>query len=400
MNGLGWVFAVIAAIALIGFIVWAILRYRYVKSLRDRGWEFVTSPDESVAYGLNHLPFGMGIRRAFDDLIHGTQDGLRFRVFEYKFQGFPENRVTVIDLPRSLPEYYLCRGSLGPIHGTAGPTDRSGAVTYGATQEWNDAVTARLGALTQELLAATSQLSIDTNHVVLLDTPKKTEEMAAHIALAARAAQAIAGIEGPEGPRPLDHLGFRGTDWRYETRNDAALRRIAHSTGGFDHEARDVISGPNDGLPFIALQHDWKTRHQTTDSDGKTKTEIRRHTEYLMEVTVPFPFSPISFNAGWFSGGQKRRFESITFDKMFAVRSAHPKFAHDVIHPRTMQWMESRGRVECSIERGRVQWEINGMDPEQVALRADWCHGFFGRVPDFVWKDLGLAEPPRFRQVD
>lgn len=395
MNTLTWIIIIVAAVAAIAFIVWAILRHRYVKSLKEKGWQFVTSPSIDVAYGLNVPPFGVGLGRRVDDLVLGTMDGYQFQVFEYKVEGTKEIRVTAVRLPWALDEFHVSNVDR-PLPGhmvVRGPLRMAAA-----DPEWISRVESALGPALQTVLHGPTTLTIDGNHVVLLDTPAKADEMEDHIRRAVTAARALSSpeFEAFARPEPPQRLGFHRTDWQYEPRNDAVLSRLQHTRGGFDHRAVDVITGPNNGLPFIAAHHKWKTRETSTDSEGRTRTRTVNHDEYLMEVSAPFPFSPISFNAGWLSGGKKREFESITFSRMFKVRSAHPKFASDVIHPRTMQWMEQQGPVEVSIFDQRVQFSIHNLDPRRVAWNALWCHGFFGRVPAFVWEDLGLRQPPSF----
>lgn len=382
-------FAVVAAVA-IGVGLWAYFRWRYVKSLRDKGWTFVTDPSCSITEGLNFPPFGLGIRRRVDDQVYGVVDGMEFNVFEYKTDRFAENRVTAIRLPWALPEFAV-----------APAVDRSVTLRMPDPQ-WRQAAERAVAQVGPGLLEAQPegfQLTIDGNHLVLLNTPKETAEMEAHIRLAVQAARAFStpDMERFAQPLPEQRMGFYGTDWTYEPRNDEALAYVQHTTDGFDHSANDVISGPNAGLAFLAMRHHWKT--ESEDSDGRKHTH--HHDEYLLEVNLPFPFSPISFNAGWFSGGQTRHFESITFDDTFVVRSQSDKFAHDVLHPRTMQWMEQQGRVELSIEDHRARWKINALEPGLIAWCLLWCHGFFGRVPSFVWDDLGLpdAQHPTFLDI-
>jgi len=52
---------------------------------------------------------------------------------------------------------------------------------------------------------------------------------------------------------------------------------------------------------------------------------------------MPFSFPLISVGGGW--GGKKIRFESEEFNDRFTVRTNDPKFASDVIHPRTMEFL-------------------------------------------------------------
>lgn len=390
MNTIVLIVIVVLVVAAIVAAILLLRRRQHVKAFRDKGWEFVTSPDETVAYGLNVPPFGLGIGRRFDDLVRGELDGWQFQVFEYRFKGFDENRVTTIALPRPLGEFHLQSQPGGPS-----------VITSGESEAWVATVQQALQPVLPQITAGPStQLSIDGNHVVLLDTPAKAADMEAHIRRAIAAAQVLANpaLTDQQWPQPARQLGFHRTDWQYQPRHDHALSVVRHDTDGYDHRAVNVITGPNDGLPFTALEHRWKTKEIERDSDGKEQTTVKYHTEYLMEVAVPFPFHQLSVNWGVMSGGEKQGFESITFDKMFAVRSREPKFAHDVLHPRMMQWMEAMGETRFSIDRGRWVWQLKHLDQSQIQWMADYCHTFFAQVPTFVWADLGVAQQPQFRQ--
>ena len=103
-----------------------------------------------------------------------------------------------------------------------------------------------------------------------------------------------------------------------------------------------MIRGANDGLPIEAFIHRWKTQRTETytDSEGhsQTRTVTENHSEIVTAVRMPFSFPLISVGGGW--GGKKVRFESEEFNERFTVRTDDPKFASDVIHPRTMEFSD------------------------------------------------------------
>ena len=90
------------------------------------------------------------------------------------------------------------------------------------------------------------------------------------------------------------------------------------------------------------------------------------------------------------------RFESEEFNDRFTVRTAAPKFAYDVIHPRTMEWLMANPPPGFRIEEQVMRFSVNQHDTEVIGACADFAHAFFARVPSFVWKDLQIT-PPRFR---
>ncbi|MCT4574386.1 hypothetical protein N3930_46565, partial [Bacillus thuringiensis] len=59
----------------------------------------------------------------------------------------------------------------------------------------------------------------------------------------------------------------------------------------------------------------------------------------------------------------------------------------------------SRGPVTFHITDGTWRWSVPQLDPENVAWSLDYCHGFLGRIPSAVWRELGQVEPPHLRQV-
>jgi hypothetical protein len=55
----------------------------------------------------------------------------------------------------------------------------------------------------------------------------------------------------------------------------------------------------------------------------------------LVAIMMPFSFPLMSVGCGW--DVKRVRFESEEFNDRYTVRTDDPKFASDVIHPRTME---------------------------------------------------------------
>jgi hypothetical protein len=211
-----------------------------------------------------------------------------------------------------------------------------------------------LSAPVLEAIAAFGQaghrvdLSVDGEHLVAVGAPKDPEELQTYLELLGGVAKAI-DLSWPSavhhdataaGIRVLRSSGLaldrprRRTD--RQVRPDQSWLRAQHREGDPRGER----------LPIEAFIHRWKTQRTETyaDSNGRTQTRTvtDNHSEALTAITMPFSFPLISVGGGW--GGKKVRFESEEFNDRVTVRTEDAKFASDVIHPRTMEFLMAGSR--------------------------------------------------------
>lgn len=347
---------IVLAVVAAGFAVWGVLRYRYVKSLRDKGWTFITSPDISIAYGLNRPPFGVGFQRSVDDQIVGAApDGTPFSAFRYRSSEWSTSGyVVAMPLGRSLP-----------------PTEIT------ASGPW--------------------RVQVDHAWIVLVEAPKDAESLERAIVELAELRGGVLASSGPDviGPPPPPGLSFHERPWwRYVPRDDSFLDYVSHTRGGRNHQAHDIVHSENAGLPFVRLRHDWETTRTVRDSEGRTRTEVDHHSEVLCEFRAAFPFRPLSVNWGWL--GKTQEFELEAFNDRCKVRAPDARFASHVIHQRQMDYLLSLGRPSFTIEAdGRILvGDARGWEPTDIDRADQLLRGFFARVPDYVWKELGAWPRP------
>lgn len=169
----------------------------------------------------------------------------------------------------------------------------------------------------------------------------------------ASAQDRLAAFPAPPVPPELSVRGH--PDWRFRVQDDSMLDRVTYDTSGYDHEAKRVTFCDSGRLPFIALTHHWKTRHTSTDSEGRTRTEVRHHDEDIIEFIAPRGFGDLSLN------------------QWTLIQAAEPP--------------------GFAIRDGRIKPDLH-YSVENLDAMVDFLEGFFGRVPSFVWKNLGYAEPP------
>lgn len=403
-NAWTWVVILVLVIGLAVGITLIVRKRRYVAEIRRRGWEWVERPDLGIAVGLNHPPFGIGFNRSVDDQVIGRSTaGTPFQAFRYRSDGFrSDGYVVTMPLPHPVPEFYAFSPD-APRAGVTGEQVAQGpltAVTTHATfgQAAAAAVLPVLGRPPADPDGKPLRVDVGTDHdqLVLLHAPRRPEALARAVEWLAEVHGALVGspamqTTGPAAPR---YLSFhRLPHWRYIPRDDSMLRDVPHTRGGHGHRAEDIIISDNAGLPFIRLTHHWQTTHTRTDSKGNTQTYTQNHQEVCCQFRTTFPFRELSVNWGLFGG--KVRFESAAFNDRFTVRSPIPRFASDVMHPRQLEHLLRTGPVPFSIEPdGRILVGKGDWTPDELAWFSRFLHGFFGRVPDFTWKELGAWPRP------
>jgi hypothetical protein len=402
---------IVIAVLVVGLIAFLIIRrQRYVRALRGRGWTFESRP--SLDWVLDHHapPFGLGFVRKVDEAISGqTASGVPFRVFEYtSSEGGPkfDDRVASMQLPLPLPDLFVSTDNarsgveLPQVEVDPRYQVRAADVGYAGTA---------LSASVLDAIAAFGQaghkvdLSIDGQQLVAVGTPKDPEQLQGYLEKLGAVAQAFnpGALASYRVTPPTPGFGFYGhPDWQLIGRDDTLIAKYDLTTAGFGHTTDKAIRGSNDGLPIEAFIHRWKTQRTETytDSNGhtRTRTVTENHSEVVTAIMMPFSFPMLSVGGGW--GGKKVRFESEEFNDRFTVRSDNPKFASDVIHPRTMEFLMAAQPPGFRIAGKGMRFSVDKHDTQLIAFCADFAHEFFGRVPSFVWKNLQIT-PPTFRRM-
>lgn len=408
MSRMTLVLLVVAAVATVVIVVLVIRRRRYISDLRARGWVFVSSPVlESV---LDHQapPFGLGFEREVDESISGTTtSGVRFHVFEYSCSGggrpFDE-RVASLQLPLALPPLFVSHGPTRTgVHLPGAEIDPGWQVNA----EGRDYVVAVLTGPVRDAVArfgATAgriDLSIDGAQLVSVGAPRDPETLQAYLEALAVVVSALAVTElAPFAVPPAEaRFGFFGRpDWTLVEREDSLIDTYGLTRQGSHHRTERVVRSPNDGLPLEAFVHRWQTTRTETYINTQGKVQTRRvtehHDETVTAVWLPFSLPKLSINGGW--GGRKVKFELEEFNNAYTVRTSDPKFASDVLHPRTMEYVMSAAPPGLEIEGQLVRFLPDEHDTLLIGRCADFVHELLARVPSFVWHDRGIT-PPRFR---
>ncbi|MCP4291323.1 MAG: hypothetical protein GY780_05750 [bacterium] len=198
--------------------------------------------------------------------------------------------------------------------------------------------------------------------------------------------------------------------WQQEQKRRAALRHwcrrqgwkmLDHSIQGWNRdypgiklfqrgrgrEGDNIITGHFRDRPVTLLDYEYVT------GSGKNRT-THRHGVTLL--SCDFPTIPLQIRrehifdkVGEFIGAGDINFESAEFSRKFYVKSADRKWAYDVIHTRTMEYLLQA--PEYSVEFGFGEIAIiktgrcNGEHYEEMVAMAMKLHDL---IPDYVIKAM------------
>lgn len=178
------------------------------------------------------------------------------------------------------------------------------------------------------------------------------------------------------------HHGFQY--WPQE-QSALELSRQAPFTTGSGREARDVLRGTYRG----AHLHCFQLRYHTSSGDTENTYDYQ-----VVAISLPAmrPLLDIAHeNALTRRFAKDLGFENRAFNDMFKVASPSPRFAHDVIHPRTMEWMLADPRART------IRWRFEGswlmtfrpgpLNLDEVFFMADFLHQVLDQVPKHVWSE-------------
>jgi len=157
---------------------------------------------------------------------------------------------------------------------------------------------------------------------------------------------------------------------------------------GDRRSATNVMRGTESGRSMIAFDY----RYDTKDSDGDRTTHTYSVVVLGMNGYLPtLHVEPESFvdRIGAAVGFvDDIDLESEDFNRAFRVSAYDPKFASDVLSPRTMEFLLSRPAVAFRIQGTDViSWKPGSLVPVDLIARASTLDAVIDGIPEFVWKD-------------
>ena len=167
---------------------------------------------------------------------------------------------------------------------------------------------------------------------------------------------------------------------------------------GDNRRARDVLSGTWRGHDFVAFAYSYET--SSTDSKGDRTTTT--HTFGVLAWSLPTwlptlevrPENILHRAAGAVGLGSDIELESEDFNRAFRVEASDPKYASDVLPPRSMERLLAAPRAPWRIEGSSIlTWDSSVFEPDDLDPRLFALEAVVSAIPAFVWKDHGYDPP-------
>jgi hypothetical protein len=186
-----------------------------------------------------------------------------------------------------------------------------------------------------------------------------------------------------------------GRGWSYREQDGNLTERYLGTPfgQGFGKRAEYVLTGSHQGRSLVAFEYSYKERQ---GSGKNRRTVTYRNTVLVLETPAARPTLEVSREGIGrkllgLVGIRDLQLESEEFNETFHIRTENDRFAYDVLHPRTMEWMLADERcrdLPFRFERADlITWRQGSIDPGTVVWMLDYLTDIVQRVPDFVWKD-------------
>lgn len=185
--------------------------------------------------------------------------------------------------------------------------------------------------------------------------------------------------------------------WAYVARDDSWVDVWhGHPFGkGMVRRAQNVVTGSFG--PHRAVLCDYSYRES---GDNRYPT-LERFAVHALDLPVRLPWTHLSAERTTdrlvaLAGGQDIELESDAFNRAYRVRSDDPRFASDLLNPRTMELLLRCGGPDVRIGGGYILLVTPGpLDPPFVGAALTVLASMLENLPDFVWSDRGARAPRR-----
>jgi hypothetical protein len=188
--------------------------------------------------------------------------------------------------------------------------------------------------------------------------------------------------------------------WTYVASDDSWCDRFAGAPfgEGDNRRARNILHGPYQGTDMVAFDYRYETH--STDGKGHRTTTKHHYSVCALGMRAPLPgleLSPESVftRLGNAIGFDDVELESEDFNRRYRVHARDPKFAYDVLNPRTMQALLTRPALHMRLlDADAVCWSSGRLDPPDLLERLSTLQLVVAGIPSFVWSDHSSGGAP------
>jgi hypothetical protein len=194
--------------------------------------------------------------------------------------------------------------------------------------------------------------------------------------------------------KALGELAARN-GWQFSTARDSGMEsrfsEFPCFQQGSNRYAYNVLEGRGDQRSICAFDYHYET--YTTDSKGNSQTN--HHHFSAMIVLVPWPLKPLLIRPeglfdkiGEFLGFDDIDFESHEFSRKFFVKSPDRRWAFDVIHQATMEFLLAAPRFTIEMSGPAVVASRSSLfEPADFEDAYRVVSGILDRLPEYLLKE-------------
>jgi hypothetical protein len=156
-----------------------------------------------------------------------------------------------------------------------------------------------------------------------------------------------------------------------------------------DHRyAYNLLTGKWADRDYLSFDY----QYETHSSSSKGGTQTQHHYFSAVVLSSPVPLKPLSIRPeglfdklAEFFGFEDIHFESAEFSRTFHVKSPDKKWAYDVIHQRTMEFMLGMPRFSLQFEgHSAIAWRHSTFKTQDFEQAAEMIKGILDRLPDYL----------------
>jgi len=164
---------------------------------------------------------------------------------------------------------------------------------------------------------------------------------------------------------------------------DAAYPSFGCLHRGHSRRARNVMRGEWNGRELLAFDYTYVTGH------GKNRST---HTFSAIILHSTLPLKPLSIRpenvfdkVTEFFGVDDIDFESAQFSREFHVKSPDKRWAYDVLHQRTMEFLLSKGKFSIEFDaQDAIVWKNRRFGAQLFEEAIEVIEGIYDRIPEYV----------------
>ena len=171
-------------------------------------------------------------------------------------------------------------------------------------------------------------------------------------------------------------------------RVDSRFRNFSCLRKGSRRYAYNILEGDYSGYPCLTFDYHYET--YSTNSKGRRRTRHHRFSSIILGSRVPL--KPLFIRTeGFFDkitefiGIDDIDFESAEFSRTFFVKADDRRWAFDVIHQQTMEFLLAAPRFTIQFERNHVMaFRTSKFKAPEFEQAVETIKGILDRLPEYV----------------